>query len=95
MQIDESILETINANKNANSTGTVSNYITDETTVPNYRQGCSFRLPCGICTRTNSMCLLNAMTVYPTWTVSTGTSTMSAEEWKKHYGVTNMCEVKP
>ena len=42
---------------------------TTTTTYENYQQYCMYRLPCGICTRTNSMCSLqNAVQV--TWNIS-------------------------
>ena len=45
---------------NVDTTGTVSSSYS-------YQQYCGFRLPCGICTRTNSVCPINGYTVTPTW----------------------------
>ena len=39
----------------------------DTTGTINYQQYCSFRLPCGVCTRTNSMCPLCGGVISPTW----------------------------
>ena len=45
---------------------------------PNYGECCFNRLPCGICTRTNTMCpLANGVTITPTWTTTTNPSTIS------------------
>lgn len=33
----------------------------------NYSSYCIYRLPCGICTRTNSICPLSGGTITPSW----------------------------
>lgn len=39
---------------------------------PNYSQYCLYRLPCGICTRTNSVCPLSGnSTITPSWLPNT------------------------
>ena len=40
---------------------------TTTTSYENYQQYCMYRLPCGICTRTNSMCPLQNQV---TWNIS-------------------------
>lgn len=76
------------------STSTSSTYtIPDGSTLgsigdsPNYSQYCLYRLPCGICTRTNNICPLNCNgTALPTWQVfpntivyTNGTGTVPAD----------------
>lgn len=45
----------------------------DSWTQPGFYQDCPHRLPCGICTKTNSMCPLNPGITKPTWATSNGT----------------------
>ena len=54
-------------------------------TAINYSQYCAYRLPCGICTRTNSYCPIFNGTVGITWTTestSTGVTVNSVAERK-------------
>lgn len=53
---------------------------------PNYSQYCLYRLPCGICTRTNSVCPLSCNgTITPSWLPNTivytnGSGTVPADQ---------------
>ena len=49
----------------------------DDYTKTNYYENCAFRLPCGVCTRTNSMCPIGyyANTPIVTWTSAVATDT--------------------
>ena len=52
-------------------------------TAINYSQYCAYRLPCGICTRTNSYCPIFNGTVGITWTTestSTGVTVNSVAD---------------
>ena len=49
----------------------------------NYTNYCSYRLPCGICQRTNSICPLSGGTCTPTWaSCTTASSSFSEKEAK-------------
>lgn len=49
----------------------MDNTINTSSYINNYTNYCSYRLPCGICQRTNSVCPLNGGTWTPTWTSAT------------------------
>lgn len=49
-------------------------------TANNYSQYCAFRLPCGICTRTNSYCPLPSGTIAVTWTTESTSVTINPVE---------------
>ena len=59
--------------------------------IPNYSQYCFYRLPCGICTRTNEFCPLNCNgkgTAMPSWfpgtvVYTTGSGTIPADQIAK------------
>ena len=56
-------------------------------TAVDYRQYCWYRLPCGICTRTNTLCPLSGGTVQVTWTNSTAsTATGTGYLFDRPYG---------
>ena len=46
-------------------------------TAIDYSQYCSYRLPCGICTRTNSYCPLFSGTIDVTWTTESTSVTVN------------------
>lgn len=46
----------------------MDNTINTSSYINNYTNYCFYRLPCGICQRTNSMCPLAGGTSTPTWT---------------------------
>ena len=46
----------------------MDNTINTSSYINNYTNYCSYRLPCGICQRTNSICPLSDGTWTPTWT---------------------------
>lgn len=64
----------------------------------NYSQCCFYRLPCGICTRTNSFCPLGGnSTVTPSWQPGTivytnGTGTVPADYIFKGETTAQMCK---
>lgn len=43
----------------------------------NYSQYCAYRLPCGICTRTNTYCPLFSGTIDVTWTAESTNITVN------------------
>lgn len=47
---------------------------------PGIYQDCPHRLPCGICTKTNSMCPLSPGIMKPTWATSTNGTGGSCNE---------------
>ena len=50
----------------------------DGITKSNYNESCGFRLPCGICTRTNMMCpIWYPQTPQVTWVTDVTTSAVS------------------
>lgn len=53
----------------------MDNTINTSSFINNYTNYCTYRLPCGICQRTNSVCPLSGGICTPTWTISTGTPT--------------------
>ena len=71
------------------------------TTSYSYSQYCSFRLPCGICTRTNTTCPIAIQTTpYSPWwgiyppTITTQTGTMvSTKEYTATGGMTAKCDM--
>ena len=52
------------------------------TGVNNYTNYCNFRLPCGICQRTNSICPLSGGICTPTWTTCT-TGTAGTDDYRE------------
>lgn len=54
------------------------------TGINNYTNYCFYRLPCGICQRTNSMCPLGSGTWTPTWEVTCSTTSTSPDSEKKN-----------
>ena len=54
------------------------------TGINNYINYCFYRLPCGICQRTNSMCPLGNGTWTPTWEVTCSTTSTSPDCEKKN-----------
>ena len=52
----------------------MDNTINTSSYINNYTNYCSYRLPCGICQRTNSICPLSGGTWTPTWEVTCNTA---------------------
>ena len=64
-------------------------YIPTHTEMVDYTQYCLYRLPCGICTRTNQTCPLNCGGYQPlvTWTSTSATSYKCAGDIETTYTV--------
>lgn len=67
----------------------MDNTINTSSYINNYTNYCSYRLPCDICQRTNSICPLSGGTWTPTWgvtcsTTSTSTEALAPESEKKN-----------
>lgn len=77
-------METTSTSKTYTISGSTIGSIGD---FPNYSQYCFYRLPCGICTRTNEFCPFNCNgqgTVAPSWqqpsvVYANGTGTVPAD----------------
>lgn len=54
-------------------------------TAIDYSQYCAYRLPCGICTRTNSYCPLFSGTIAITWTTESTSTTANSVAERKEY----------
>lgn len=52
----------------------MDNTINTNSYINNYTNYCTYRLPCGVCQRTNSMCPLSGGAYTPTWTTPTFTT---------------------
>lgn len=62
---------------------------TSSTDINNYANYCFYRLPCGICQRTNSICPLGGGTWTPTWEVTCNTTSTSTDAWTPDSGKKN------
>jgi len=63
----------------------------------NYGSYCFYRLPCGVCTRTNSICPLSCNTITPSWqfpnvVYTDGTGTVPANYIVKGETTAHMCK---
>ena len=57
----------------------MDNTINTSSYINNYTNYCSYRLPCGVCQRTNSICPLSGGTSALTWTPKITCTTGTAE----------------
>ena len=61
----------------------MDNTINTSSYINNYTNYCSYRLPCGICQRTNSICPLSGNGTWtPTWEVTCNTAASTGSEEK-------------
>ena len=60
----------------------MENTINTGSYINNYTNYCSYRLPCGICQRTNSICPLNGG-IYATWKVTCTAGAVGTDGYTK------------
>lgn len=63
----------------------MDNTINANSYINNYTNYCSYRLPCGICQRTNSICPLSGGICTPTWEVTCNTVASTGSEEKDEH----------
>ena len=58
------------------------NTINTNSYINNYTNYCSYRLPCGICQRTNSICPLSGG-IYTTWKVTCTAGAVGTDDYRE------------
>lgn len=72
----------------------MDNTINTSSYINNYTNYCNFRLPCGICQRTNSICPLGGGTWTPTWTsCTTASSSVNEKKVENEDGIEDAIKV--